>query len=61
MITAVADSQPTESPTYWFAILDRARERNDYEKAAEAIRQLRRHGVNVTFAPQSQGGAPCRT
>lgn len=40
-----------DQPTYWFAILDIARERSDFARAAEAQRQLRRLGVEVSFAP----------
>ena len=48
-------NQPTtipesiDSPTAWFAVLEAARLRNDFEAAAEAIRQLRRLGVTVRF------------
>jgi hypothetical protein len=46
-----------EEPTYWFARLEIAREANDFEAAAEAVRELRRLGVNVTYEPKaSEGG-----
>jgi hypothetical protein len=41
-----------ESPTYWFAVLEIARERGDFEQAAEAKRQLERLGVRVSYRPQ---------
>ena len=42
-----------DSPTAWFAVLEAARLRNDFERAAEANRQLRRLGVKVQFDSQS--------
>jgi hypothetical protein len=36
-------------PTYWFAVLEIARERGDFELAAEAQRQLGRLGVHVRY------------
>jgi hypothetical protein len=38
-----------EEPTYWFAVLEIAREQGDFERAAEAKRQLRRLGVYVSY------------
>jgi hypothetical protein len=38
-----------DHPTYWFALLEIAREHHDFEKAAQAIRELRRLGVRVIF------------
>ncbi|MBN2216548.1 MAG: hypothetical protein JW719_04145 [Pirellulales bacterium] len=38
-----------EQPTYWFVLLEIARERGDFESAAEASRQLRRLGVSVRY------------
>jgi hypothetical protein len=38
-----------ESATAWFAVLESARLKNDFERAAEATRQLRRLGVKVQF------------
>jgi hypothetical protein len=48
-----------DEPTYWFAVLEIARERGDFERAAEAKRQLRRLGVCVSYErPQTgKGGA----
>jgi uncharacterized protein YPO0396 len=45
-------------PVYWFVILDSARERNDFETAAEAERQLDRLGVKVTFRRPRQEAIP---
>ena len=36
-------------PTYWFAVLEIARERCDFEQAAEANRQLKRLGVCIRY------------
>lgn len=46
-----------DQPTYWFAILDIARERDDYDRAAEANRELKRLGVDVSFRPRKSQGA----
>ena len=37
------------SPTAWFAALDRARRTSDFELAAKALKELRRLGVCVKF------------
>lgn len=37
--------------TFWFARLDDALDRGDYEQAGEAQRELRRLGVSVRYAP----------
>jgi hypothetical protein len=44
-----------DAPTYWFAVLEIARERGDFEWAAEAQRQLERLGVIVRFDRQRKG------
>jgi hypothetical protein len=41
--------KPIDSATAWFAVLESAKLRNDFEAAAEAIKQLRRLGVTVRF------------
>lgn len=48
-----------DEPTFWFASLEVARERGDFERAAEAKRQLRRLGVIVHFERPAakEGGA----
>ena len=38
-----------DSPTAWFAVLERARLTDDYELAALARRELERLGVKVHF------------
>ena len=44
---------PEDCATVWFARLERAKSLNDFERAAEAVRQLRRLGVDVKFTPNS--------
>ena len=47
-----------DQPTYWFAVLEIARERGDFEQAAEAKRQLERLGVRISYGrPQTRKGA----
>jgi hypothetical protein len=38
-----------DESTYGFAVLEIARENGDFEQAAQASRQLRRLGVQVTY------------
>jgi hypothetical protein len=38
-----------DQPTYWFALLEIARDVGDFEQAAEAQRQLKRLGVRVHY------------
>lgn len=38
-----------DCPSVWFTRLERAKNLNNFEAAAEAIRQLRRLGVTVKF------------
>lgn len=46
-----------DEPTYWFAVLEISRERGDFERAAEAKRELRRLGVCVSYEkPQTKTG-----
>jgi hypothetical protein len=40
---------PRECATAWFAVLERAKLDCDFERAAEAVRELRRLGVQVRF------------
>jgi hypothetical protein len=42
-------------PTYWFAVLEIARERGDFEGAAEAKRQLKRLGIHVSYERPEAG------
>ena len=48
-----------ESPTVWFAILERARLVNDFNLAASARTKLRELGVTVRYH-QKQPTEPCR-
>jgi hypothetical protein len=41
--------QAEDSPVAWFAVLEDARNRHDRRQEAEAIRQLDRLGVTVSF------------
>lgn len=43
----------TDCASVWFARLERAKNLNDFERAAEAVRELQRLGVSVTFAPEA--------
>lgn len=45
---------PEDCATVWFARLERAKNQKDFERAAEAVRELRRLGVDVRFTPVSQ-------
>lgn len=57
-----SDRTPRDEPTYWFAILDIAREKGDYGRAAEAQRELERLGVQVAFArPRTPSRRPVTT
>lgn len=40
---------PTDSPVAWFAVLERARRIEDFEMAAQALRELERLGVRVKY------------
>jgi hypothetical protein len=49
---AIRDNQsrrPEDSPTAWFVELERALEKDNFQRAAEAKRQLERLGVRVSF------------
>lgn len=43
-----------DDPVVWFAILEIARRKNDFERAAEAKRELARLGVNVNYDSQKE-------
>lgn len=45
-----------DAPTYWFAVLEIARERGDFSRAAEAQRQLERLGVRVRYGRRQAKG-----
>jgi hypothetical protein len=38
-----------DSPTAWFCMLETARNKGNFERAAEAVRELKRLGVTVKF------------
>ncbi len=44
-----ARREAEQSATAWFAVLDRAREAGDFERAAAAQRRLKQMGVIVRF------------
>ncbi len=44
-----ADPEIRNSAVYWFFALQVARDRNDFERAAQAKRQLDRLGIRVGF------------
>ena len=58
MTEASVDELARESPVAWFAALECAREEHDYHRAAYALRQLDRLGVQVKFRkrPKSARG-----
>lgn len=41
--------RPEDCATVWFSRLERAKEHSDFEAAWEALQQLKRLGVVVTF------------
>jgi hypothetical protein len=51
---------PQQAPTYWFAVLEIARERGDFERAADAQRQLERLGIVVRYRPRGKGVSNAR-
>jgi hypothetical protein len=56
------DDAVSESAVYWFTLMEMAKERGDFERAAEAKRQLKRLGVTVTYRaprPRTPGGPCC--
>ena len=42
---------PEDCATVWFARLERAKNDHDFERAAVAVRELRRLGFGVKFSP----------
>lgn len=59
--TPIRSREPEDCPAAWFAVLEHAREHNDFERAAQAVRELRRLGVDVKYPvrrrpQQSEGG-----
>ena len=55
---SVSDSY-LEQPVYWFAILESAREKSDFDQAARAKRELERLGVRITYRRPQGEAAPC--
>jgi len=50
--TTTSTRQPgnhCDEPTYWFAIMEIARERGDFERAAQAKSELARLGIRVSY------------
>lgn len=45
-----------DEPTYWFALLEIAREHGNFEQAAEAKRELVRLGVRVSYQRPTRKG-----
>lgn len=61
----MADTQKsndaTQQPIYWFAIWERTAAQGDYERAAQAQRELARLGVIVRpCRPENQEATPCQ-
>jgi 5,10-methylenetetrahydrofolate reductase len=50
-----ARREAENSPVAWFVMLERARTTGDFERAAQAVRELKRLGVTVTFGRQPTG------
>ena len=46
-------------PAYWLVCLERALAEGDYLAAAQAQRELRRLGIDVTMRLLPRGEAPC--
>lgn len=44
-----------DSPAAWFVELEIARRANDYERAARAVRELKRLGVSVKYIRRERG------
>ena len=49
--------KPKDSPAYWMVLLDLARSRDDYDRAAQAQRELARLGVKITYSPTAMSRA----
>jgi len=50
-----------DAPAAWFVLLERARISGDAAGVAEAIRHLRRLGVEVTLHPDASTPAPTKS
>ena len=51
-------TDPRDCATAWFAVLERARLDDNFERAAEAVRELKRLGVTVRM--DRRGGRDAR-
>jgi hypothetical protein len=51
MMTGNAPDTRQLHPVTWFAVLERARADRNYERAAEALRELRRLGIDIRYRP----------
>ncbi len=54
------DRRAEDSPVAWFAVLERARQSNDFETAAKARQELERLGVKVKYATPRKAVADAR-
>ena len=43
----------TDHPVYWFAIMEDAKDRGEFEAAARAKRELERLGVHIAYKPRT--------
>ena len=49
---------PRNSPVYWFALMEAAGARYDFQRAADAKRELERLGFTVSYRRPSPVGGP---
>ncbi len=54
MATKAQNRDHRNEPTYWFAVLEIAREKGDFDGAADAREQLKRLGVCVNYEPPAR-------
>jgi len=52
-MTKPKQDAPEDCATVWFARLERAKDDHNFERAAEAVRELKRLGVDVKFTPDT--------
>lgn len=50
-----ARREAEDSPIAWFLVLERARRMRDFERAAQATRELKRLGVTVRYGRRAKG------
>lgn len=58
--TKSKSTDPHESPTAWFCVLEVARKRGDHEQEQRALRELERLGVHVSFGARGAAGTGIR-